>query len=327
MLSEARYFMQSPVVRWHPGALVLPASLVMALPTALAFLVVVSAFYSDSGELGGRTEFEARAGHRVWKLRLYDLIEAHYLKTPLRERQWFNVLDLAAECARIPGTTEIDNEKRGRMVDSLCRAINRGEFKDAKGRMQVANLHPSPHVSIRLALKWLDFDQLVAFAKQGFLFIRRKESIECFAQNNIDFPTAWLPSELAGPDVPNTRSLPAAQTAPDQRSKDRAGPDSLKFGAGPPPAVQRRQPKVSKPESGTSRKPSSAMEVPDAAIKTRLVKGDRPGSTGPWKKFYEAISTDCDAFKGDPKNQKYKRGFSDDTIEVVTRELMKSLPR
>ena len=86
MLSEARYFMQSPVVRWHPGALVLPASLVMALPTALAFLVVVSAFYSDSGELGGRTEFEARAGHRVWKLRLYDLIEAHYLKTPLRER-------------------------------------------------------------------------------------------------------------------------------------------------------------------------------------------------------------------------------------------------
>ena len=74
--------------------------------------------------------------------------------------------------------------------------------------MQVVNLHPSSHVRICLELKWLDFDQLVAFAKQGYLFIRRKECIECFAQNNIDFPTAWLPSELAGPDVPNIRNLP-----------------------------------------------------------------------------------------------------------------------
>jgi hypothetical protein len=38
----------SPVVGWLPGALLLPASLVMALPPALASLVVVSAFYSGS---------------------------------------------------------------------------------------------------------------------------------------------------------------------------------------------------------------------------------------------------------------------------------------
>jgi hypothetical protein len=38
----------SPVVGWCPGALLLPASLVMALPPALASLVVVGAFYSGS---------------------------------------------------------------------------------------------------------------------------------------------------------------------------------------------------------------------------------------------------------------------------------------
>jgi hypothetical protein len=163
----------------------------------------------DAGELGCPSHFEALARHREWKGRLYGLINTHYFKTPLKERQWFKLLDIAAECARISGTTNIDDDKRNSMVDFLCRAIDRGEFKDGKGRMQVANLHPSPHVSIRLELKWLDFDPLVAFAKQGYLFIRRKECIECFSQNNIDFPAAWLPSELSGPDVPNTRNLPA----------------------------------------------------------------------------------------------------------------------
>lgn len=37
-----------PVRRWCPGTLLLPASLVMALPTGLASLVVVCAFYSGS---------------------------------------------------------------------------------------------------------------------------------------------------------------------------------------------------------------------------------------------------------------------------------------
>jgi len=186
-------------------------------------LVVLSeARYLDAGELGSRDDFEVLAGYRVWKWRVYDLIEHHYLKTPLRERQWFNVLDLAAECARDPRTTEIGDDKRNSMVDFLCRAINRGEFKDAKGRMQVANLHPSSHMRIRLELKWLDFDQLVAFAKKGYLFIRRKECIERFSRNSIEFPKAWLPSELTGPDVPNTRCLPTQTIV----TADQAAPKS-----------------------------------------------------------------------------------------------------
>jgi hypothetical protein len=117
--------------------------------------------------------------------------------------------------------------------------------------------------------------------------------------------------------------LPASQ----QQPEDRAGPDPFKSGAGPPPASQGRPTKASKPDSGAkrSRKPSSAQAARDAAIKTRLVKGDLPGSTVGWKEFYRDIRTDCDAVN--PKNRKPKRGFSDDAIKRVTRELMESLPR
>jgi hypothetical protein len=161
------------------------------------------------GELGHRDDFVVLASRREWKTRLYDLINTHYFKTPLQKRQWDKLLDIAAECARTPGTAEIDSEKRGRMVDFLCWAIYRSEFKDDKGRMQVVNLHPSPIWPIRLDLKWLEFDQLLAFAKKGYLFIRRRECIDCFARNKIDFPRTWVSSELTGPEVPNTRSLPA----------------------------------------------------------------------------------------------------------------------
>jgi hypothetical protein len=176
-------------------------------------------------ELGSRDELESLASRREWKERLYDLINTHYLKTPLKERQWFNVLDLVAECARDPRTTEIDDEKRGRMVDFLCRAIYRGEFKDDKGRMQVANLHPSPICPIRLDLKRLEFDQLLAFAKEGYLFTRRRESVDCFARNNIDFPRTWVSSELTGPDTQDTpNEMPPTLPARHQLDKPSAQP-------------------------------------------------------------------------------------------------------
>jgi hypothetical protein len=158
-------------------------------------------------DLGTRSEFEDRAERREWKERLCALINTRYSQTPLQERQWWRLRDLADEYARSPGTAEIDNEKRGRMVDFLCRAIYRSEFKDRNGRMQVANLYPSPLSPFRLDVTWLDFDQLLQRAFDGHLFIRRSESIECFGRNNIDVPTAWLPSELAGPDVPGARNL------------------------------------------------------------------------------------------------------------------------
>jgi hypothetical protein len=91
---------------------------------------------------------------------------------------------------------------------------------------------------------------------------------------------------------------------------------------------QRRPTKASKPDSGAkpSRKPSSASAARDAAIKRRLLdNGDRPPSNVTWPRFCQAVRVEGDGFIGDRKDEKYKRGFSDDTIEDVTRELMKSL--
>ena len=155
-------------------------------------------------ELGTPGDFASLGERREWKQRLFDLIDTHYSKTPLNERQWWKVRDIADEHARSPGKPEIDDDKRSRMVDFLCRAIYRGELKDRDGWMQVANLDPSPLSPFRLDVTWLDFDQVLRSAFDGHLFVRRNECIECFARNNVDVPTAWLPSsELIGPDAPN----------------------------------------------------------------------------------------------------------------------------
>jgi hypothetical protein len=118
---------------------------------------------------------------------------------------------------------------------------------------------------------------------------------------------------------------PPSQTAANQQLEHKVGPDPLKTGH--PPAAQRRPTKASKPDSGAkpSRKPSSAQVDRDAAIKRLLDNGDRPPSNVTWPRFCQTVRVEGDGFIGDPKNEKYKRGFTDDTIEDVTRELMKSL--
>jgi len=161
-------------------------------------------------ELGSRDELEALESRRERKERAYDLIATRHDKTPLQKRRWDKLLDIAAEYARTPGTTEIDNEKRDQMVDFLYRAIYRGEIKDDKGRMRVLYLDPSPLASKRLDLNnRLSLNDFRKLFKIDYLLIRRKECIACFSRNNVEFPKAWLPSELTGPNVPNTGSLPA----------------------------------------------------------------------------------------------------------------------
>ena len=117
---------------------------------------------------------------------------------------------------------------------------------------------------------------------------------------------------------------PASQTAPEQQPENNVADPSK---AGRPPTAQRLRTKASKPDSGAkpSRKPSSAQTDRGAAIKKRLDNGERPGSHVHWNTFCHNIRLDCRAFVGDPKDEKYKRGFTDDTIEEVTRELMKLL--
>jgi len=174
-------------------------------------------------ELGTRSDFEARAWQQEWKQRLYDLIDTHYSTTPLQKRQWWKVRDIADEHARIRGITGIDHEKHDRMVNFFCRAICQGEFKDGNGRMQVANLHPSPHSPFRLDVKWLVFDQLLRLAFNGYLFVRRKECIECFSRHNIDVPPAWLPSELTAYKTPPAKECwKIIEPRPSQREPWRA---------------------------------------------------------------------------------------------------------
>jgi hypothetical protein len=116
---------------------------------------------------------------------------------------------------------------------------------------------------------------------------------------------------------------------PAQQPEGKTGPDSFKFGVGPPPTVQRRPAKVSKPDSGAkrSRTPSPEQVARDAAIRRLLDNGDRPPSNVTWPRFCQAVRVAGDGFIGDPKDEKYKRGFTDDTIEDMTRKLMKLLPR
>jgi len=175
------------------------------------------------GELGHRDDFVVLASRRERKERAYDIIATRYDKTPLKKRTWDKVLDIADEYARTPGTTDIDNEKRDQMVDFLCRAIYRGEIKDDKGRMRVLYLDPSPLTSKRLDLNnRLSLNDFRKLFKIDYLLVRRKECIACFARNNIEFPKAWLPSELTGPDVPNTRCLPTQTIV----TADQAAPKS-----------------------------------------------------------------------------------------------------
>ena len=97
----------------------------------------------------------------------------------------------------------------------------------------------------------------------------------------------------------------------------------------PAPGKEPAPTKAPKPAGGAkpSREPSSAQAARDAAIKARLDNDEIPGSTVQWDRFCHDVRTDCRAFKGDPNNPKtkFKRGFADDTIKDVTREMMKSL--
>jgi hypothetical protein len=108
----------------------------------------------------------------------------------------------------------------------------------------------------------------------------------------------------------------AAQAVSAQQPGDKASPDSPK-----PLAAQHQPTKAAKPDRGAKPHRRSAIVK---VIQARLDKNERPGSDVPWGKFCQKIRIDGDAFIGDPKDENYKRGFTDKHIERVTRKLMES---
>jgi hypothetical protein len=88
---------------------------------------------------------------------------------------------------------------------------------------------------------------------------------------------------------------------------------------------QRRPTEAPKPAAGAKpgRKPSFEQAARDAAIQDRLDNGVRPGGTVQWDKFCHDVRSRAGGFDGDPKDEKYKRGFSDEHIKRVTRKKMK----
>jgi hypothetical protein len=96
------------------------------------------------------------------------------------------------------------------------------------------------------------------------------------------------------------------------------------------PAVENRPApsKLSPPAIATevaAKTPTSRAGRRDAAIKARLDKGERPGANVTWSVFYHNIRTDCGAFIGNPKDEKYERGFSDKHIQRVALRMMEHL--
>ena len=71
------------------------------------------------------------------------------------------------------------------------------------------------------------------------------------------------------------------------------------------------------------RKPSSAQTARDAAIQALLNNDVHPAINTTWPKFRHEVRVRGGGFDGDPKNEKYNRGFSDTTITRITRRLMK----
>ena len=101
--------------------------------------------------------------------------------------------------------------------------------------------------------------------------------------------------------------LTAFQPAPLQRLENKVGPDLVEAET------------VVGASAGEALQESTAA----GAIEARLDNGEIPGSTVQWDSFCHDVRTDCDAFIGDPKKQKFKRGFSDGQITRVARRLMK----
>ena len=112
-------------------------------------------------------------------------------RTPMNQRPWFRISELADTCARIPGSVELDQGKRGQAIELLRKSILTGEFDDANGRSKVANLHPESWAELRFARDSAGEPEYFAPLAPD-LWIRRADCEAWFARNGIEFPKAWM---------------------------------------------------------------------------------------------------------------------------------------
>jgi hypothetical protein len=151
------------------------------------------------GERGEGPSYRQRIG--PWLIRAAE-------RTPPHLRPWFRVSEIANACAHIPGSVDLDKEKRKRALELLRRAILAGEFDDAKKRSKVGDLHPSPAAELRFARDSADIaDDFFAEKLAEHLWIRRADCKAWFERNQIPYPMRWLPAVEAAAD----QKTPAAE--------------------------------------------------------------------------------------------------------------------
>jgi hypothetical protein len=136
-------------------------------------------------DLAWKRERKARRFHyHVW----------HADRMLKRDRKWFRVSEIADQCAEIPGSVELDQDKRALALEKLRTAILEGEFNDPKGRSKVACLHSSPVIPIR-------FHQYGAGMSDDFLkltshlWISRADCSAWFSRKGYEFPKEWVKTE------------------------------------------------------------------------------------------------------------------------------------
>jgi hypothetical protein len=108
--------------------------------------------------------------------------------TPFKKRRWFSVAEIAKAHARDPDTLVLNPQKHAAIVDNLRASIVGGEFVDERNRLQVMNLHPSPHMGFRFhsdAARNSDwFQKLIEF-----VWIRRDMLLSWCQQYKVPPPT------------------------------------------------------------------------------------------------------------------------------------------
>ena len=111
-------------------------------------------------------------------------------RTPMDQRPWFRLSEIADTCARIPGSVELDQAKLDRAIELLRNSILTGEFDDPNGRSRVANLYPVSSAELRFARDSAGVPEYFP-PLALYLWIRRADCEAWFARRGIEFPKAW----------------------------------------------------------------------------------------------------------------------------------------